>query len=163
MYMKNDHNTNISRNMHFNSSENHVSVSWMEICQPKNKTITGQLHIKSPSFPEAWTGHIKCQCDIEGHAITIATRTLVLSGASVLEVSHNDQGNKSSWPKDNYMTTWDKINRKLVIARNATKIKVSIDTTTTKAPANTITLFMFDFQGMVSKILILFHASHTSR
>ena len=144
----------ISGNMHLNSSENLISVSWMEICQPKNKTIKGQLHIRSPSFPEAWTGHIKCQCDIEGHSITIATRTLVSSGSAVLEVSHNDQGNKSSWPKDNYATTWDKINRKLVIARNATKIKVTIDTSAKKGPANTITLFMFDFQGMVSKFKV---------
>ena len=121
----------------------------MEICQQKFRTGSTEIHIKSPGFPDAWKGHIKCQCDIDGHGITIATRTLISSGEAILEVIHDDQGN-NSWPRDNGETSFDKLDRNLVIARNASTIKVSIDTSATRRPTNTVILFMFDFQGIKS-------------
>ena len=127
-------------------------VSEIEICQQGNQTIQHQLHIKSPNFPYAWSSHIKCQCDIEGDNIVIATRTLILTGHSsnsVLEISYNENGSQTLWPQDGMHTMFDQQNRKLVIAKMASKIKVSVNTPTEGSSENMFSLFMFDFQGII--------------
>lgn len=125
------------------------NVSEIEICQQQNQTIPDQFHIKSPGFPKAWSSHIKCQCDIEGNDIVIATRTLIFTGhssKSVLEISYDDNGNQTWWPQDNTKTTFDTINWKMVIATKASKIKVSVDTSIGSSQ-NMYSVFMFDFQA----------------
>ena len=44
---------------------------------------------------------------------------------------------------------FDQQNRKLVIAKMASKIKVSVNTPTEGSSENMFSLFMFDFQGII--------------
>lgn len=133
-----------------------VGRNEIEICQQGNQTIQHQLHIKSPNFPYAWSSHIKCQCDIEGDNIVIATRTLILTGHSsnsVLEISYNENGSQTLWPQDGMHTMFDQQNRKLVIAKMASKIKVSVNTPTEGSSENMFSMFMFDFQASSDMIV----------
>ena len=67
---------------------------------------------------------------------------------SVLEITYRDNGTVKAWPRDETKTIYDEYNRKLVIAVNVTKVKLSLDTSKTENPGNAFNiLFMFDFKG----------------
>lgn len=126
------------------------NVSEIEICHTQNETASFQLHIKSPSFPEAWSRPIKCQCDIEGSDIAIATRTLILTGHSsnsILKMSYYKDGKQTGWPHSGTEISFDDLNRKIIIDRGASKIRILMDTLSSGSSQNMLSLFMFDFQA----------------